>query len=139
MTHVATFSVADIIVDASAKDPSKRVKVYGIGASCHMSPYIDAFTDFTYIEPRPIFVADNRTFKTVGKGALRITIPNGQESKVVHLRDVLYAPSIVFSLVSFSRADQAGHTTVIRDCGLHLLDRRNSGKVIGQIPVINGL
>ena len=65
-----SFSIADITANANPADPSKRVEIYDSGASCHTSPYIDAFTDFAFIEPKPVSAADNRTFNTVGKGTI---------------------------------------------------------------------
>ena len=136
---MTSFSIADITADTNAVDPSKRVEVYDSGASCHMSPYIDAFTDFTFIKPKSISAADNRTFHAVGKGTIRVAIPNSKRSTVVQLRDVLYAPTIAFTLISLSRADIASYTTVIRNGDLHLLDCQNDNKVIGKIPTKNGL
>ena len=89
-------------------------------------PIIDAFMDFTFIDLKPISAADNRTFRAVGKGMMRVTIPNGNQPTVVHLKDVrLYMPTIAFTLVLLSRADSAGYTTVIKDGDLHLLDRNH--------------
>jgi hypothetical protein len=51
-----------------------------------------------FIEPKPISAADNRTFEAVGRGSVRITIPNGDDSTTVTLRDVPYAPTIGFTL-----------------------------------------
>ena len=135
---VATsLSVADITPGAT--NPSERVEIYDSGVSCHMSPYIEAFTDFTFIEPKPISAANNRTFKAVGKGSIQIRIPNGDEFTTVTLCDVLYAPKIGFTLISLSRADKAGYSTLIRDGDLHLLDRKDDDNVIGKIPTRNGL
>ena len=130
-------SVADS--DLHTVNPSERIEVYDSGASCHMSPYIEAFTEFTSIEPKPISAADSRTFKAIGKGSIQIQIPNGDGSTSVTLRDVLYAPTIGFTLISLSRADKAGYSTLIRDGDLHLLDRKNDSNVIGRIPARNGL
>jgi len=133
---IASFSTADI---TASTDPSERVEVYDSGATCHMSPYIDAFTNFEFINSRAISAADNRTFEAVGKGNLHINIPNGDGFTSVTLRDVLYAPTIAFTLISLSRADKAGYTTIIEDGELHLIDRANNNKVVGRIPARNGL
>ena len=136
--HVTTsFSIADITPGTT--NPSERVEIYDSGASCHMSPYIEAFTNFEFIEPKPISAADNRTFEAVGKGSIQIKIPNGDDSTIVTLRDVLYAPTIGFTLISLSRADKAGYSTLISDGDLHVLDRKNDNDVIGRIPARNGL
>jgi len=96
--------------------------------------------DFTFIDLKPISAADNCTFRAVGKGMMRVTIPNGNQPTVVHLKDVrLYVPTIAFTLVLLSRADSAGYTTVIKDGDLHLLDRNHGDMVIGRIPAKDGL
>jgi len=110
------------VVSLISNDPLERVEVYDSGATCHMSPYIDAFTNFEFIEPKKISAADNRTFDAIGKGNLHIRIPNGDGFTPVTLRDALYAPSIAFTLISLSRADKAGYTTLIQDGELHLID-----------------
>jgi len=103
------------------------------------SAYIEAFTDFVFIEPKPISAADNRTFEAVGEGSMHIKIPNDGDSMVVVLRDVLYAPTIGYTLISLSRADAAGYSTLIQDGDLHILDWKNDNNVIGRIPAQNGL
>jgi len=134
---ITSFSIADVVPGAT--NPSERVEIYDSGASCHMSPYIKAFTDFTFIEPKPISVADNRTFEAVGKGSIQVRIPNNDGFTAVTLRDVLYAPTIGFTLISLSRADKAGYSTLIRDGDLHILDHKNDDSVVGRIPARNGL
>jgi len=134
---ITSFSITDAI--PSTTNPSERIEIYDSGASCHMSPYIEAFTDFTFIEPKPISAADNRTFEAVGKGSVQIKIPNDGDFTVVTLRDVLYAPTIGFTLISLSRADKAGYSTLIQNGDLHILDRKNDDNVIGKIPARNGL
>ena len=135
-TVAVSLSVAD--TDLQAANPSERVEIYDSGASCHMTPYIEAFTDFTFTKPRPISAADSRTFEAVGKGSIQVRIPNGDDSTLVTLRDVLYAPTIGFTLISLSRADKAGYSTLIQDGDLHIIDWRNDSNVIGRIPARNG-
>jgi len=135
-SSIASFSAAYI---TAAKDPLERVEIYDSGATCHMSPYIDAFTDFEFIEPKKISAADNRTFDAIGKGNLHIRIPSGEGFTPVTLRDALYAPSIAFTLISLSRADKAGYTTLIQDGELHLIDRTHDNLVVGKVPARNGL
>ena len=132
-----SFNIADITV--SSRDSLQHMEVYDSGASCHMSPYISAFTDFTFINPKPISAADNRVFNAVGKETMRITIPNSEKPSTIHLREVLYAPTIAFTLISLSRTDSAGYTTVIKNGDLHLLDHNHGNKVIRRIPTKDGL
>ena len=48
-------------------------------------------------------------------------------------------PTIGFTLISLSRADKAGYSTLICDGDLHILDWKNNDRVIGRIPAHNGL
>jgi hypothetical protein len=57
----------------------------------------------------------------------------------VLLKDVLYAPSIAFTLLSLSKADANGYSTLVDDGHLHILDRKNGCKVVGKVPMKNGL
>ena len=115
---IASFSINDI---AGKKNPSERIEIYDSGATCHMSPYINAFSDFEFISPKPISSADNQTFDAIGKGNLQIKIPNGENITMVTLRDALYAPTMAFTLISLSRADKAGYSTVIENGELNLV------------------
>ena len=78
-----SFSIADI--SPGSTSPSNRVEIYDSGASCHMSPYIEAFTDFAFIKPKPISAADNWTFEAVGKGSIRVEIPSDEGTTTVTL------------------------------------------------------
>lgn len=55
-----------------------------------MSPCIKVFTDFTFIKPKPISAADDRTFEAVGKGSIQVKILTDDDLPVVTLRDVPY-------------------------------------------------
>jgi hypothetical protein len=135
-TTIGPFNITDITANG---DPPKHVEIYSSGAACHMSPYIEAFTDFEFIKPKPISTIDNRIFEAVGKGNIHVKIPNGNKFTSVTLREVLYAPDLAFTLISLNRADEAGCTTIIEDGELRLIDRAKNNKVIGRIPVRDGL
>ena len=62
---VASLTTADVTPKA---DRSERIEIYDSGATCHMSPYIEAFANFEFITPKPISAANNQTFEAVGKG-----------------------------------------------------------------------
>ena len=124
---VASLMTADITPKA---DRSKHMKIYDSGATCHMSPYIEAFTNFEFITPNPISAANNQTFKAVGKGTLCVKVPNGDAFTVLTLNNVLHVPNIAFTLVSLSRADKAGLSTLIEDGELHLIDCADNNQVI---------
>ena len=135
-TLVASLMTVDVTPKA---DRSERIKIYDSSATCHVSPYIKAFTNFEFITPKPMSAANNQTFEAIGKGTLCIKLPNGDAFTVLTLNDVLYAPNIAFTLVLLSRADKAGLSTLIEDGELHLIDHMDNNRVIGQIPSLNGL
>jgi hypothetical protein len=118
--------------------PSQRVEIYDSGATHHVSPYIDAFTDLKFIPPKPISAANNQTFDAIGEGNIQVEIPNGENFTLVTLCNVLYAPNVAFTLISLSQADKAGYSTLIEDGVLYLIDR-SSNTVVGKIPVQGGL
>jgi hypothetical protein len=67
---LATIALFSIVDAAASDDPSERTEIYDSSATCHIPPYIDAFTDFEFIAPKPISATDNRTFKAIGRGNL---------------------------------------------------------------------
>ena len=127
------------VVDPAPPDPSKRLEVYSTAVSCHMSPYRDAFTDFVSIDPRPISLANGRTIEAVGKGSMNITVPNGDKSSVILLRNVLYVPTMASTYVSVSRVVSAGFTARFQGGKLRFFDPRKDDKVVGIIHQIDRL
>ena len=123
---------------AANGDPLERLEVYDSGATCHMSPYIDAFIDFEFITPKPICAANNQIFQAVGKGDMQVKIPNGDSFTSATLHDVLYAPDIAFTLISLTHVDKAGYSTLIEGGELHLIDR-STRTIVGRIPSHNDL
>ena len=63
----SSLNISEIGATARGPDSSTRLEIYDSGASCHMSPYIDAFVDFTFIEPKAISVADNTCLRPLAK------------------------------------------------------------------------
>ena len=56
------------------------------------------FLNFTTILARPIRGADNGMFNTTGKGDLLIFLPNGGTHSHIILKDVLYTPTMGFTV-----------------------------------------
>jgi lipoprotein signal peptidase len=67
-----------------------------------------------------------------------IKIPNGLRFMTLYLQDVLYSPEISFTLVSLSRADKAGYSTLIKGGMMNIVDRTQK-KTIGQILSVRGI
>jgi hypothetical protein len=91
---------AAMMVSEERKVGGKQTELYDSGASRHMSPYREHFENYVSIMPKPIAAADKRYFQAIGKGDLRIRIPNGSGSTTALLKDVLHCPDMGLTLVS---------------------------------------
>ncbi len=128
-------SFAGAVIEAT---PKARSELYDSGASCHMIPFHDQLIKYTPIEPCPITGADKRTFHALGKGDMRVRIPNGNTTSIIMLRDVLYAPSMGLTIISISRVTAAGYAAMFCSRFCRIFDTKDHR--IGHIPVsTNGL
>lgn len=113
-------------------------ELYDSGASRHMTPFKHRLLNYTEIDSRPITAADKRVFHAIGKGDLRIQVPNGNTTTTILLRDVLYAPDMGLTIISVSRIAAAGYATLFRADFCRIFDNKN--KRIGHVYVTsNGL
>ena len=124
-----------------SRDPFANISTstegYDMGASQHMSPDRQKFTNFMEIEPKPVKAADKAIFMATGIGSLIISIPNGSTSTNLTLKDVLYCLDLAFTLVSLNRCDVARYTVQLKDRACVINDK--AGRTIGRIPLTNGL
>jgi transposase InsO family protein len=124
---------------ADRGQPKPTTELYDSGASRHMSPFGERFTNYRTIPPRPITAADKRIFYAVGTGDLRIEVPNGESFTPIVLKDVLHAPDMGVTIVSINRITKAGYTVFFDHECCRIRDEKRK-KHIGNIPVsITGL
>jgi len=103
-----------------------------------MSPYRAQFVTYRDIEPRAIAATDKRLFYSQGMGDLRTTVPNGESSTPMLLKDVLYAPDMGLTIVSINWIAKAGHTVTFE--GETCKIKGKEGKIIGIVQATpNGL
>ena len=114
-----------------------QTELYDSGASRHMSPYRDHFENYAPIAPKSITAADKRYFQAVGKGDLRIKIPNGPGMTTVLLKDVLHCPDMGLTLVSIGKITAAGYKVIFRGQTCKIYNSKD--RVIRQINARNGL
>ena len=114
-----------------------QTELYDSGASRHMSPYRDHFENYVLIAPKPITAADKRYFQAIGKGNLRIKIPNGPNMTTILLKDVLHCPDMGLTLVSIGKITAAGYKVIFRGPTCRIYNSKD--KIIGQINARNGL
>ena len=68
----------------------------------------------------PIKTADGHSFAMVGKGDLKVKLPNGSDHTTMILKDVIYAPNLMFTLISVPHLDKADCLTML-DRGMCLI------------------
>jgi hypothetical protein len=71
-------------------------------------------------------------------GDLMIEVPRPREVLKVRLTNVLYTPSIGYTLISLSQVDRAGYSTIIMEGILNLVDCQDNS-IIGEISQENGI
>ena len=118
--------------------PEVEVELYSSGASRHMSPFQQRFTNYRSIPPRGITAANKQVFYAVGTGDLQIDVPNENATTPVVLRDTLHVPEIAFTIVSIGRITSTGNTVTFENQSCKI--KNKAGKIIGDIPTSsNGL
>jgi hypothetical protein len=125
------------LVNAAGADEGVETDLYDSGASRHMSPYRHRFENYVSIAPKSITAADKRLFQAIGKGDLRIKIPNGKTTTSMLLKDVLYSPDLGLTLISISKITDANYATLFRGEVCRIFDKGK--KLVGEVPKRNGL
>ena len=104
-----------------------------------MSPYKHKFINFVPIQTKVLTAADGGTFDAVGKGDIRIAMPNGQSTTRILLKDVLYAPKMGITLISISKIDAAGFASLFYKGSLKIFSFIDGKRCLAEIAVQNGL
>jgi hypothetical protein len=124
------------VASVTVETDGVTIELYDSGCSKHMSSYWHLFANFQAIEPKPIRAADRHVFNAIGKGDIRIMIPNDGLTTTIVLKDVLYCPHIGLTLISISKIAEAGYAVLFRGTQCRIFDR--SRMLIGKIQVKNG-
>ena len=84
--------------------PNHSESIIDSSASHHFSPKCLKFVNYEeFISSEPLRAADGRTFSALGKGDVKIFLPNGdQKLTPITLKNVLYSPHMAFTLISVS-------------------------------------
>jgi hypothetical protein len=122
------------IAAAAPDDPDRqRDAIMDSGANRHFCPHKPLLTKFQEVK-RTFKTADGKVCHALGIGELEIELPNGSESTTVTLKDVLYAPSLHFSLISIGRLDDAGCKMTFGDGTCEIMSPGKQGRTIAKIP-----
>ena len=94
--------------------------------------------NYVPIAPKSITTADKQYFQAIGKGDLRIQVPNidGNSTSIL-LKDVLHCPDIGLTLVSVAKIAAAGYRVLFKGPCCRIYNADND--VIGQLAARNGL
>jgi hypothetical protein len=123
--------------DAEFTD-GQQVEAYNSGASQHISPYCEQFVNFQECLRRIISAANKQEIEATGMGDLMIEVPRPRGVSKVRLTNILYAPSIGYTLISLSQVDCTSYSTIIIEGILNLVDHWDNS-IIGEISQENGI
>lgn len=117
----------------------KQSAIVDCGATTHFTSLHQDLINYRTIENTDIKAADGHSFAAIGGGDLPIDLPNGSGRMSVILKDVLYAPSLMFALISVPRLDKAGYSTVLENGFCTISSPKPERKIITRIAYSNGL
>ena len=81
------------------------------GASSHMNSDKNDFKKLVYYdEPKKVKVGDGKYVEALGEGTIDLEVRIGSKVKIRRLKNVLYVPSLAYSLLSVGKATTAGLT-----------------------------
>src|ERR1700719_1113303 len=120
---------------ASVKRPHEVI--LDSGATAHFCPDKSMFHTYSPTAHKAVTAADGRVLSSIGRGDVLLDVPNGTGVSKFKLKNVAYAPSMAFMLISIGKLDDAGCTTefTANSC----LVSNSAGKVIARILKTNGL
>ena len=105
-------SAYEVTSDKLTTGDCLKYKLYDSGASRHMSPYHHHFTSYHPITPHPIHTADKCQFFVIGRGNVKINVPNRDQMTHMTLKNTLYTPSISFTLISINHIANSSHSVL---------------------------
>ena len=115
--------------------------VLALGMDCdtlwHKSHTHDCFLSINQIPPKPIKSVDQTLFTATAIADLHVTIPNGNMTRDITLKQVLYCLDLVFTLGSLMRCNLVSYSALLKDQKCTISDPHRT--VIGWIPPSDGL
>jgi hypothetical protein len=79
------------------------------GASYHMTPHREWFSEYEKYDGGDVFLGDDSTTKILGRGRVKLLLNDG---RIRTLPRVLHIPKLARSLISVSKLSDAGVKTV---------------------------
>ena len=133
-------SEREVLVTTHALTASSRQKwIVDSGATCHMCNDKDLFSEIKGLEtPQEITLGDGHVLQATAEGTVTLTtlLPDGN-TKECELKNVLLVPKLSYSLLSVSKASEAGKITKFDSFGCEIIN--NNGKVIAFATRVGNL
>jgi len=116
-----TEDTAVAVISPDKADITPCTELYDSGASQHIRLYKADFISYTTLSP-PLYLnaANQHKFPTIGTGTLVVRTPVNGCKSVLSLYNMLYMPSVSYTLVSLGALDEEGYTSHIGDRHLKL-------------------
>ena len=101
---------AQAVITAIEEAKSAHIELYNSGAMRHLSPYREDFITYRSLEP-PLYLnaANKQQFPAVGMGSMVINALLGAASSEITLKNILYAPTVGYTLVLFGVLNSLGY------------------------------
>ena len=130
-------SSIDQIPEALITQWNGKTTIWDSGASKHMSPYRDDFIDYKPLEGNSVRLGNSSKEAIMGRGTLKIKVPNRDTITHMLLKDTLHVPKLHCTLVSLGQLEAKGGKWTGENGKLILQD--SNGKIRATIPKVNGL
>jgi hypothetical protein len=80
------------------------------GATSHFCPDCTKFITFEAITAQDVCTADGTTISALGRGDIKVDLPLGNKYTTITLKNTLYTPKMMLTLISAHRITAAGFT-----------------------------
>jgi hypothetical protein len=109
------------------------------GATSHFFPDCAKFITFEAIKAQDIHTADGTTISALGRGDIKVDLLLGNKYTTVTLKNTLYTPKMVLTLISVHRITTVGFTVQFENDACKILSPASKRKLIALIAQVNGL
>jgi hypothetical protein len=106
-TEAKTFTEegGDVYLASTSTHADCDVWLIDLGASYHMTPHREWFSEYEKYDGGDVFLGDDSTAKIFGRGRVELLLKDG---RIRTLPGVMHIPKLARSLISLSRMDDAG-------------------------------
>jgi hypothetical protein len=120
---------------SSADDPESWC--IDSGATRHLCSRREWFQEYKSIEPKKIYMADDRIIKAEGEGIIQVNLETDGGTYSGHFQDVLYVPELEGNLLSVSKIASKGRKIIFSEKDCQVIDK--NGEVSAKGLNVGGL